>query len=417
MSFRNVLAAPLGAAASEFRAGTSPLPARLRPDAQLGVLDATEWFGETSGGIRTYLLAKARYVAARPHLRQTIVVPGAADEVEDDHGVRIMRLRGPAIPRHRPYRFMLATRSVSRIVQHERPQVIEVGSPFLVPWIVRHAARHSAASLVYYHHTDVPRIAARAFSHARSQKWANELTWSYLRQIATRSAATIVATAGGAEELRRREFPRVMHIPLGVELSVFHPERRSLREQVRAELQLPTGPLAVFAGRFAREKELEVVLSGWERVERETGARLLLVGAGPDEARLRAHPYGSRVLFRPFMHDRLALAELLAACDLYVAPGPAETFGLAAVEAMACGTPVLSVRSGAVAEHVERSGGGMTYELGDAGDVSRAAQSILSTDLSLWSARARSYAEREHDWTSVFDRLFAVYAEIAGVAP
>lgn len=417
MSFRNTLAAPIGAAPAEFRAGSSVLPTRLRPDARLGVLDATEWFGETSGGIRTYLLAKARYVAARPHLRQTIVVPGAADEVEDDHGVRILRLRGPAIPRHRPYRFMLATRSVSRIVQHERPHVIEVGSPFLVPWIVRHATRQSRAPLVYYHHTDVPRIAARAFAQARSKQLASDLTWSYLRQIATRSAATIVATAGGADELRRREFPRVAHIPLGVELGIFHPERRAVRDQVRAQLQLPAGPLAVFAGRFAREKEIEVVLSGWARVERETGARLLLVGAGPDEARLRAHPYGARVLFRSFVHDRMALAELLAACDLYVAPGPAETFGLAAVEAMACGTPVLSVRSGAVAEHVARSGGGMTYELGDADDVARAAQSILSTDLSMWSQRARAYAEREHDWTSVFDRLFAVYAEIAGVAP
>jgi len=416
VTLRNVIAAPLGGTALEFRAGCSALPGRLRPDARLGVLDATEWFGETSGGIRTYLMAKARYVAARPHLRQTIVVPGAEDAVEDDHGVRIMRLRGPAIPRHRPYRFMLATRSVTRIVKHERPQIIEVGSPFLVPWIVRYATRDARTPLVYYHHTDVPRIVARAFSHARNQQGASELTWSYLRRIATCSAATVVATAGGAEELRRRDFPRVVHIPLGVELDVFHPDRRGVRDQVRAQLQLPAGPLAVFAGRFAREKEIEVVLSGWERVERETGARLLLVGAGPDEARLRAHPYGSRVLFRSFVHDRLSLAELLAACDLCVAPGPAETFGLAAVEAMACGTPVLSVRSGAVAEHVERSGGGATYELGDSGDVARAAQSILSTDLSLWSRRARAHAEREHDWTSVFDRLFAVYAEIAGVS-
>ena len=416
MDARSVLAAPLSAAPAEFRAGRGEEPARLREDARLGVLDATEWFGETSGGIRTYLLAKARYVAARPQLRQTIVVPGAADAVEDDHGVRIVRLRGPAIPRHRPYRFMLATRSVSRIVQHERPQIIEVGSPFLVPWIVRHAARGSRTPLVYYHHTDVPRVASRAFGHARTKQWASDATWSYLRQIANRSAATIVATAGGADELQRQGFPRVIHIPLGVDLGVFNADRRAAREQVRAQLQLPPEPLAVFAGRFAREKEIDVVLNAWERVERATGARLLLVGAGPDEARLRAHPYGSRVLFRPFVHDRRALAELLAACDVYVAPGPAETFGLAAVEAMACGTPVLSVRSGAVAEHVERSGGGVTYELGDPDDAARAAQNIFSADRPLQSERAREFAEREHDWRSVFDRLFGVYAEITGVS-
>ena len=48
------------------------LPARLRPTASVGVLDITEFFGDTTGGVRTYLLEKAKYVQRRPELRQVL---------------------------------------------------------------------------------------------------------------------------------------------------------------------------------------------------------------------------------------------------------------------------------------------------------------------------------------------------------
>ena len=87
----------------------SVLPARFGPGA-LGVLDISEFFGETTGGVRTYLLQKARYVESRPELRQVLVVPGARDSIHETGGVRCYRLHGPSIPTQKPYRFMLATR-------------------------------------------------------------------------------------------------------------------------------------------------------------------------------------------------------------------------------------------------------------------------------------------------------------------
>ena len=55
------------------------LPPRLRPTASVGVLDITEFFGDTTGGVRTYLLEKAKYVQRRPALRQVLIVPGAEE--------------------------------------------------------------------------------------------------------------------------------------------------------------------------------------------------------------------------------------------------------------------------------------------------------------------------------------------------
>ena len=413
MTMRLALPVPMAPGNVMFRAGHSPLPPRLRDDATLGVLDATEWFGETSGGIRTYLTEKARYVAARPELRHTIVVPGEQDAIEDNAGVRLVRLQGPPIPRHRPYRFMLATRSLSRIARHERPDIIEVGSPFVVPWIMSHATRDLGIPMVCYHHTDVAGVLSRNFPTTGGvRRRVSDGAWRYLRWLERRCAMTIVATAGGARDLQAHGIARVAHVPLGVDLDTFSPNRRSRRDEVRAVHGLPDAPLALFAGRFAREKELPVVLDAWARVEAACGARLVLVGAGPDEARLRAHPYADRVLFLPFVNDRAALADLLAAADVYVASGPAETFGLSAVEAMACGTPVLSAGRGAVAEHVMRSGAGRTYDPGSAASATQAAVTLFGDDLARLGASAHAFAASEHDWNNVFDRLFAVYRQV-----
>jgi len=140
---------------------------------------------------------------------------------------------------------------------------------------------------------------------------------------------------------------------------------------------------------------------------------LVLVGAGPMAARLAAHPYAPRVLFRPFQGEREALADLLAALDLYVAPGPIETFGLSAVEAMACGTPLLSVNRGGVADHVHASGAGRVYDLGAPASLAEEAVALLQGDLPALGRTARAHVEREHAWPTVFRRLFAVYRELA----
>ncbi len=392
---------------------TDTLPPRLRPNATRGVLDVTEWFGDTSGGIRTYLLEKARYVAARPSLRHVMLVPGARDGVEDGEGVRTYRLAGPPIPRQRPYRFMLATRSISRIVQHERPNLIEIGSPFIVPWIVRHATRMLDVPLVCFHHTNLPQMfAPRAGSWRPAQRLVYHSAWRYMRRLDTLFPVTIVASHSAARDLAREGIDRIARVPLGVDLDTFTPRRQAARDETRARHGLPDAPLVGFVGRFAREKDLDVVLDAWPAVERATGAKLVLAGAGPMAARLQAHPYAEHVHFLPFLHDRGALADLLAALDVYVAPGAIETFGLSALEALASGTPVLSADAGGVADHVRASGAGRLFIPHHAASLTEEAIALLRSDLGALGRAGRTFAESEHDWNTVFDRLFAVYDEV-----
>jgi alpha-1,6-mannosyltransferase len=377
------------------------------------VLDITKWFGETSGGVKTYLLQKAAYVAARPELRHTLVIPGARDEIAEGEGVRVYRLRGPRIPTQTAYRFIFATRSIARIVSHECPGVIEVGSPFVVPWLTAKAARPHGVPLVSFYHGSVV-TAVRAIARGRFVGDAGAAfgTW-YLRRLDRLFERTIAASDYAVAELQRAGVERVVRVPLGVDLDRFHPALRDQRQEVRRDLGIPDGPVGAYVGRLHREKALDVLLDAWRDVSRRTGATLVIAGDGPERARLQARAAGMRVRWIPHVADRGALARLHAAVNLLVAPGPSETFGLAALEALACGTPVLSASEGGVAEHVQRSGAGASFRSGDAGSLAEAAVALFRGDLEAMGRLGRAHAEREHSWQRTFDRLFDVYRSVA----
>jgi alpha-1,6-mannosyltransferase len=391
------------------------LPPRLRPRARLGVLDITEFYGDTTGGVRTYLREKSAYVESHPDLRHTLVLPGAADAITSSDGVRIYRLRGPLVPTQEQYRFMLATRSDRRIMVHERPDVIEVGSPGFVPWIVRLAARGLDIPVVAFYHSNFPRLFSPWPERSGLlRRAAHNAAWRYARLIDRHFAHTIVCSRFVGDDLRRAGIDRISQVPLGVDLARYHPALRAQRDDVRKRHGLPDGPIAGFVGRFGKEKELDVLVAAWPQVHRKTGALLVLVGDGPQRPRLEAQAKGATWLrFLPFMRDRDALASLLAAFDIVIAPGSSETFGLAPLEAMACGTPVLSADRGGMAEQIEAAGAGERFASGQSGSLAESAIRLLESDLVAHGRRGRAHAEANNDWNSVFDRIFAVYERVA----
>jgi len=386
----------------------SRLPAPQRPEAALGVLDISEYVGEQTGGVRTYLTEKARYVAARPGLRQVVLIPGEDDRIVEGDGVRCYRLRGPAIPFNPAYRFLLATRSTTRIVAHERPDVIEVGSAYFAPWLVFRARRRHAAPVAWFYHAHLPRLAApRGPAELLPRRWLGTAAGAYTRRIASLVDRTIVASEFARRELEAIGAPNLVHVPLGVDLDQFTPSRRAWASDTRARMGLPGGPLFVYAGRLCQEKQSDWLWEAWPAVWKRTGATLAMVGAGPLRARFAATSGQDGRVLLPYTRDRDLLADLLAAADGYVASGPLETFGLAALEALACGTPVLSVNQGAVVEQVEQSGAGVLYAQGDPEALTSGVEALLGTPA--LAARARPHAET-HDWAVVLDRLFVVYA-------
>lgn len=390
--------------------GHDPLPPVERRRGDLTVLDVTKWFGETSGGVRTYLQQKSAYVATRPGLRHVLVIPASRDLVTDRERVRWYRLRGPRVPSQRQYRFLLAARSLRRIVEHERPDVIEVGSPVFVPWICALAARGMSIPLVSFYHTNIVTLVSPSGLPGRLTAGALR---AYARSLDGLFATTLVASSCAAADLERAGVTRTTRVPLGVDLETFSPRRRATAAQTKARLGLdPTRPLIVYAGRLAPEKSLHVPAAAWDRFSRGQGPQLAFVGDGPLLAELRQRTVHSDVRFLPFEPSRNRVADILAASDAFLAPGTSETFGLAALEAMACGTPVISADAGGVAEMVTRSGAGYLFRAGDAASLAGQVSQCLAASPESVGRAAREFVEREHGWDTVFDRIFDVYRTV-----
>jgi len=208
-----------------------------------------------------------------------------------------------------------------------------------------------------------------------------------------------------AERLAYAGVPNVIVQPLGVDTELFHPAKAD-REAVRAQLALsPTTKLLVFAGRPAREKNVEVLLEAAAKLG--SGYHLLLVGAGA-----LAKPQANAT-FLDYQRDPKAVARLLASADAFVHANDREPFGLVALEAMACGLPMVGVASGGIGELVDE-GVGQLAQRATTSDMAEAIEALFERDLSAIRYAARLRAEQRHSWDATFESLSALYAELCG---
>ena len=311
------------------------------------------------------------------------------------------RLRGPRVPASPGYHFLVARRALTEIVRRERPQVIEVGSPYLAPWLARRAARGTAARLVAFVHEN-PLYYLR---------WGKALVRRYL---AAAHRGFDLAVAASPANLEGLGVPRGVAVPLGVDTEVFDPARRDAAWPAEVGAA-PGQPVALYVGRLSAEKRLDVVLRALPALHRATGLRLVLIGEGhlrrTLERAARAQPAHLTVL--PFEPDRARLARAYASADLAIAPCPFETFGLAPVEAMASGLPVVGVAAAGVGRLLEHADWARTYRGGDANDCERAVRELLALDLRAAGRRARAAAAERYGWDRTFSALIALYQELA----
>jgi alpha-1,6-mannosyltransferase len=202
-----------------------------------------------------------------------------------------------------------------------------------------------------------------------------------------------------AEELIAAGVPDVRVVPHGVDLHRFDPSRRP-------PASLP-GLRLVWVGRLSAEKRPEMAVSALETlVARGHAARLLIVGDGPAEGALRRRAQGLPVTFTGHLASRDAMSHVLAAADVALATCPCESFGLAALEALGCGTSVVASRSGALRELVDPTAGRVSDDRPEA--FADAVEDLLSVPADLRARLARRRAER-FSWEATVDGLLTAH--------
>lgn len=376
--------------------------------------DLSSFYSESGGGVRTYHRHKLDWFARHPEHEYVLIVAGPRPSRERVPGGTIVRVRGLPVTPDGTYRQILDLPAVRRVLR-EGFDIVESGSPYLDGWLALAATRGTGARVTAFCHADVPDAYVAPAAARLPRPLAAGLVEGarrYLRSLYGRLDAVCVASRYVEAKLRSYGVANTLRTPLGVDPHRFHPDRRDRR--VRRDLGAADGDrLVLFVGRFHPEKELGPLLDAIRRLDGRPHLRFALVGGGPQAGEVRAALSACRsAKVLDYVADPERIADLYAAADLYVAPGPHETFGLAVLEALASGLPVVAVDHGAAGEVVAEGGAGTLFRRGEGADLAVRIAEMLDADLALLSRRARRIAEREYTWDRAFARQTAAYAAL-----
>lgn len=363
------------------------------------ILQAANFVAPHSGGIRTMMRHLADGYAAAGH-EVVVVVPGDRNATRATSYGRIIELVAPTIPSTGGYRMITNWRTVEDLLAIIAPDRVEVSDRLTLARIGRWAERRKVPSVVFSHE----RLDALLQFHFGRAVPTRQIADRWNRKLASSFDSVVCTTQWAAEEFVRLGVRNLAHVPLGIDLETFHPRQRDLR--LRTELARGADILIVTAVRLSPEKRPDLLVPMVEElVKRGASVRMVVCGDGPVRDMVAEQAEGKPVTMAGFVSDRAQLASVLASADVVVAPGPYETFGLAALEAMASGTPVVASDRGALPELV----------IGDSGrtapsDPAAMAQAVL--DIAAAGPAARRAARRraqDFSWSATVEGMLAVH--------
>jgi N-acetyl-alpha-D-glucosaminyl L-malate synthase BshA len=183
----------------------------------------------------------------------------------------------------------------------------------------------------------------------------------------------------------------------------------------------PAGqPLLIHVSNFRPVKRVTAVVEIFARVRRELPARLLMVGDGPDaQAAARLARQLQVCDDVAFLGEQDSVVPLLSASDVFLLPSSQESFGLAALEAMACGVPVVASTAGGIPEVVDHGVTGFLHERDDLDGMARSVVTLLR-ERELWgrlSVAASAAARERYSDVSIVPLYEAYYRQLLDKSP
>ncbi|MGE2717038.1 glycosyltransferase [Mycolicibacterium litorale] len=348
------------------------------------VVQVANFYGPRSGGLRTAVdRLGAEYCAAGHDVH--LIVPGHHRERRRlATGVTRITLPARLIPFTGGYRAVLPG-PVTEVLHELKPDAIEVSDRLTLRSIGGWGRRHGAATVMISHER-LDRLVGQVLPGRTARALADIAN----RRTASNYDTVVCTTAFARTEFDRIDATNVVTVPLGVDLDQFHPRRRC--QQLRQRWAGHGQTLLVHCGRLSVEKHAHRSIDTVAAL-RDSGvdARLVVVGEGPLRQRLERQAAGLPVHFTGYIGCRDTVAGILASADVALAPGPHETFGLAALEALACGTPAVVSRTSALAEILTADSGAAADN--DPEAIAHAVHTVIGMPEGLRRSNARRRAE------------------------
>jgi alpha-1,6-mannosyltransferase len=383
------------------------------------ICDLTQFYSPFSGGVKRYVGEKVRFLREKTTDEHILIIPGERDECTGDERARVYTIQSPLISRTSRYRILLRLEAIERVLEKERPDLIESGDPYQVAWKAVHSGAALGIPVIGFYHSHFPEAyirTVRKFLGATVTEAFMDFAKRYVRNLYNRFERTIVPSpALGAVLAEWGVQPnKLFHSDLGVDTAFFHPEPEA-GEDVRGQFQIRSdATLLTYVGRLAQEKNTHTLFRAFDLVA--NGAEkfhFLVVGEGLQRAELNdlLERHHERVTHLPYCGDPRMLAAFYRASDLFVHPGVQETFGLVTLEAQACGTPVVGIH-GSYMDRIIHNDQTLWARENTAEALAEAILQTVRAGLKGDSRRLHNRVAAQYSWGQVFTRLFDLYHDV-----
>ncbi len=369
------------------------------------VVDVTQWYSPVSGGIRTYLRAKARWAAANGRAHAAVVT-GDREGREVVAASVFARVRGRTPARRWGYRVALRPAPVREALEGLSPSLLVLNDALVFPRALRRWAAARGVPVVLVCHSDLALAAAGLPAAARRPASA---VLGRVQREALRSADLVLVAS---EAMRDRVAP---HAPAPVVVSALGVEARAFAgaapdDALRARLARPGGRLVLYAGRLSSEKRVDLLPDVLRALDPDDVLAVAGTGAAARALGRRGRRLGvaDRLALLGHVADRARLAELMATADCVVHPNPHEPYGLALLEALAAGTRVVAPRTVGTAGVLAAAGATLVAP-GDGGALADGVRRAMDGPPPALDAGAL-------DWGATFGREWARYDDLRAAA-
>ena len=330
-----------------------------------------------------------------------VIAPSYGEGPAYYHDVPIHRVAGVPFP---PYpQIMLAPSNprVGRALRKFKPDLMHAVNPFVLGSGAPFYSHRLGVPLVASYHTNVTTY-ARYYGLGIGEKAGR---W-WTRTLHNRARINLCTSETTRKYLSESGVERLHIWPQGVDTRRFHPSKRSEEWRFKISGGHPDAPVLLYVGRLGREKSI----GSLKRVLREMpDVRLALVGDGPARGELEEEFAGMPAVF--FGTRRGAeLSAAYASADALVFPSTTETLGLAMLEALSSGLPVVAARAGAAHEVVEEGVNGLLYDPDDPDSLVETVRRVLRDEglRSRLKEGARATTETR-DWEAATRALRGYY--------
>ena len=366
----------------------------------------TETFLPATDGVVTRL----RYTLeelARAGDEMLVVAPRYPDGGPDSYArAPIYRVPGVPFPPYPRVKLSSAHPGVGRALRRFGPDLIHAVNPFILGPSGIYYAWRLKVPLVASYHTNVA-----AYARYYNLTFGSNVARWWTRQLHNRAEINLCTSEATMNYLLAEGIKQVRLWPQGVDARRFHPEKASEEWRERLSGGHPSQKILLYVGRLAPEKGIERLKALLRVVP---GTRLAIVGDGPARRHLEREFAGTPTVFTGVLQGE-DLAAAYASADVFLFPSTTDTLGLAMIEALASGLPIVAARSGASREVVSEGENGLLYDANSAPSLVAAVRGLFGDEGYREAlARGARAAAEGRDWGSSSRALRGYYEEALG---